>query len=1173
MTTSQATSGLLSGLLPEVDAAVRDALGSDARPPDPERPLTLGLPEGAKAPAIAALARIVAGPVLVVTARPNHALALLEDVRVWLPADDPRPVLPFPERESLPYERRAPDRDAVQARLRALASLAAGERPLIIADAQALSQRTCAIEQRRAGGGTALPPLRVGGRLALEPFLTALDAAGYRVQAVVDEPGTVARRGGIIDLFPVTDETPLRIELVGDEIESLRRFDPATQRSTAQVQAATLTTATEAQVDADAVTLAASLDVDRLHPEAAVTFGADLTQIERGALPGKLGFWTAFLTRGALWDHLPAGTLVVWDEGDEILLLLDDLAEQAAAVRRDLETRSEIPPGLPLPQMSTDETIAGLDGRSRIDLRQFASEDLASEVRRLPFSAVESYGGRLRPLMDYLQEVQQGEERAVLVSLQAPRLASLFVEYGLTVRTEVPAATAPPADAVTLLHGAAPQGWRLRRPQGDVLLLTDTEVFGFAKQRRAQPRAARKHTAFLDGLKSGDYVVHIEHGIGRYAGMTQEQIGDRTREYLQLTYADNDRLLVPTDQLHRLQRYVGPSDSPPALTRLGTQQWQRAKQRVRDSVRELAQDLLSLYAARQVLPGVAAPPDGPWQMELEAAFPYIETPDQVQAVGEVKADMELPRPMDRLVVGDVGYGKTEIAVRAAFKSALGGQQVAMLVPTTVLAQQHFDTFRARLAPFPVRIEMLSRFRSEAEQRRIVKDLAAGRVDIVIGTHRLLQQDVQFKSLGLVIIDEEQRFGVAHKERLKQMRREVDVLTLSATPIPRTLHMAVAGIRDMSTLETPPAARVPITTYVMDTEDQTTREAILHEVERGGQVYAVHNRVQSIEQVARRLRDLVPEARFLVGHGQMPEEKLAQVMADFTAGDADVLVCTTIIESGLDIPNVNTIIIFQAQRLGLAQLYQLRGRVGRGAVRAYAYLFYDRSLPLTETARKRLQTIFEATELGAGFQIALRDLEIRGAGSLLGAEQSGYIGAVGFELYTQMLGEAVERLRAETEGRRPEPPRRGPAVALDLPIVAHIPESYVGDANLRLSIYQNLADVDRTETVDEIAAGLLDRFGPPPSPVQNLLSAVRLRTLAARIGAESLAREEGAIVLRLADGMTFEGRAHQAGLPPSVHVGRTLARFDLDALGDGWMESLADLLTQLGDASPAGVAAR
>ncbi|MEE9277405.1 MAG: transcription-repair coupling factor [Dehalococcoidia bacterium] len=1187
------TPGLLSGLLPAVAADLRRVLGdadgtatplTTAIPQDDRRALAsqrqerasaaivkkLGVPDGAKAAVIAALAEATPGPLLVITPAPNRAQSLLDDVQAWLPATWDRPLLPFPPRETVPYEHLRGDGVAVHARLRVLASLTAGGRPLIVTDVQALSQRTLQ-------PGAALPLLRTGDRLAVEPFLAALDAAGYRAQAVVDEPGTFARRGGIVDVFPPTADLPLRIELFGDAIESLRQFDPATQRSVGLVQEATLHAATEAIVDDEARAFAASLrdavaGMDR-RPQGGVAmseFARDLEQIAAGGLPANLTFWTPFLVRGALWEHLPPHALIVWDEVEDARRHLQELDDLAAHTREALEERGEIPAGLPLPHSPCDDLMAALQPlRPRLDLHRFATDAAAGGAHRLAFSPVDAYGGRMRTLMDDLQRSAAAGQRVTLVSLQAPRLIELFREHGLPVDAVDGLAQPPVAGVVTVVRGSVPQGWRIPTAGADgaeQVLITDTEIFGFAKQRRARPRRRRSHTTFLEDLRPGDYVVHTEHGIGRFAGISRERIGQREHEYVELRYAENDRLLVPTDQLHRLQRYVGPSEHAPSLTRLGTQQWQRAKQRVRAAVRELAQDLLQLYAARQVLPGIAQPPDSPWQMELEAAFPYVETPDQTDAVRDVKADMERPRPMDRIVVGDVGYGKTEVAVRAAFKTVLGGNQVALLVPTTVLAQQHFTTFQERMAAFPVRIEMLSRFRSQAEQKLILEELAGGKIDIVIGTHRLLQKDVEFKSLGLLVIDEEQRFGVANKETLKRMRREVDVLTLSATPIPRTLHMALSGIRDMSTIETPPEERLPITTYVMESDDEIVREAIMREVERSGQVYFVHNRVQSIEMTARWLRELAPEAHILVGHGQMPEAKLEQVMVDFVAGEADVLVCTTIIESGLDIPNVNTIIIHQAQRLGLAQLYQLRGRVGRGAAQAYAYLLYDRHQALTETAQKRLQTIFDATELGAGFQIALRDLEIRGTGNLLGAEQSGHIGAIGFELYTQLLAESVEQLRATEEGRAPQPLRRGPAVSLDLPLVAHIPESYIEDVNLRLSVYQQLAAIETPAEADAMTSDLRDRFGPPPPPLTTLLRTVRLRTLAARLGAESLQREEDTIVLRLAEGLSFDSETRRAALPDGVadgvEVTRRTLRLDLRGSEPEWLDRLESALDGL-----------
>jgi len=720
-----------------------------------------------------------------------------------------------------------------------------------------------------------------------------------------------------------------------------------------------------------------------------------------------------------------------------------------------------------------------------------------------------------------------------------------------------------PAGALAVVHGSLPDGWSVRSDSRWLTLLTDAEVFGFVKQRRFTRPPAGRRIDFLAELSPGDFVVHIEHGIGQFAGLTHLASDGQEREYMEVRYAEGDRLFVPTDQVDRVSRYVGPGDQRPTLTRLGTQEWRRAKERVKRAVRHLARELLALYAARQVLEGHAFAADTPWQQELEGSFPYVETPDQAAAMQEVKLDMGSVRPMDRLVCGDVGYGKTEIAIRGAFKAVMDGMQVAMLVPTTVLAQQHYQTFCERLAGFPVRVEMLSRFRSDREQRDVVRDLAAGSVDIVIGTHRLLQRDVGFRNLGLVIIDEEQRFGVAHKERLKQMRQQVDALTLSATPIPRTLHMALGGIRDMSVMDTPPEDRLPIKTYVLEFDEHIAREAILRELERRGQVYFVHNRVYSIEAIAERVRRLVPEAEVAVAHGQMPEDQLERVMLDFARGAIDVLVCTTIIESGLDIPNVNTIIINQADRLGLAQLYQLRGRVGRGASRAYAYLFYDRHHSLTEPAQKRLQAIFEATELGAGFQIALRDLEIRGAGNLLGSEQSGHIGAVGFDLYTRLLADAVEELKALQRGEKPPVPSTAlPPLAIDLPLVAHIPESYAPDLNLRLALYQRMTRVQHPQDVDDMTQELRDRFGPLPEPVHTLLYVVRLRALAREAGVQSIQTEDGQIVLRMMHGQRLPQERLRRQLADAAWVGPTSVRLSQARLREGWRDALLGVMSML-----------
>jgi transcription-repair coupling factor (superfamily II helicase) len=661
----------------------------------------------------------------------------------------------------------------------------------------------------------------------------------------------------------------------------------------------------------------------------------------------------------------------------------------------------------------------------------------------------------------------------------------------------------------------------LTAPGGEAALhlYTDAEIFGWSKPRPRRPRrkAAPPEVFFAD-LHPDDYVVHVDFGIGQYRGLIKATIDGAEREYLRVDYDGGDSVYVPIHQADRLSRYVSVSNRPPMLHRLGTASWERVKQRAKKAAVDVAKDLLALYSAREVVPGHAFAPDTEWQSELEASFPYIETDDQLQAIDEVKLDMEQPRPMDRLVCGDVGYGKTEVALRAAFKAVMDGKQVAVLVPTTVLAQQHFTTFRRRLAPFPVNVEMLSRFRTPKEQDEVIDKLSSGSTDIVIGTHRLLSRDVAFKDLGLLIIDEEQRFGVTHKERLKRLRTEVDVLTMTATPIPRTLYMSLTGARDMSTIDTPPEERLPIKTHVGRYDETLIRRAILRELDRGGQVFFVHNRVRGIQTIRQRLGQIVPEATFAVGHGQMPERELEQVMLDFAEGQVDVLVCTTIIESGLDIPNANTIIVNRANRFGLAQMYQLRGRVGRGANRAYAYFLYDRNARVSDTARRRLQAIMEASELGAGFSVAMRDLEIRGAGEILGTRQSGHMAAVGFDMYCRLLAQAVNELKDQsTEDLAPEerayllPLEQG--VQITLPLDVALPTGYIADESLRLRLYRRLAGLTTLGEVESIEAELVDRFGPLPCEAENLIYQLQLKSLAIEAHIEAIVSENREIVVR------------------------------------------------------------
>ncbi len=1161
----------LKGVLPLIE----DALTAEGRLKAPAGRLTVGAPDGAKAALVALLARQSDAPLLVVTAHANRAQALIEELAAWL-GDDVRLHL-FPRRAALPYERLAPDAEAVRDRLRVLALLAGryDAPPIVVTPVQALAEATLSPDEMTGS----LEALTAGGRLPPDQFRRRLVERGYQFSPLVDTPGQAGRRGGIIDVFPPENDLPLRIELLGERIESMRLFDPSTQRTVRLVDSSVIGPAREMLLpQPGAADLLAKLDFDGCKPEVAARFRDEVALLASGeGFPDDI-FYVPFLARSSLLDHLPPNALLVLDELSDMATAEEELDRQIAEIEDEMTHRCELPRRLPFPQKPWPELREALTSRPGVvELSRWASGEEREGGFRLPFTATSAYGGRLLELVKDLSDTSQRRQTTVIVSQQAARIAEVLSEHDLFA-TPVAAAESPlPAGALAVVHGSLPEGWSVRSPQGGGLtLLTDSELFGFVKQRRLTRPTAGRRVDFLADLSPGDFVVHIEHGIAEFAGLTRLQTdaqavadGKQEREYLELRYAEGDRLFVPTDQVDRVSRYVGPGDQRPSLTRLGTQEWRRAKERVQRAVRNLARELLVLYASRNVLHGHAFSTDTTWQQELEASFPYVETPDQAAAMAEVKLDMESQRPMDRLVCGDVGYGKTEIAIRAAFKAVMDGMQVAMLVPTTVLAQQHFQTFCERLSGFPVRVEMLSRFRSDREQRDVVRDLAAGSVDVVIGTHRLLQSDVAFRDLGLVIIDEEQRFGVAHKERLKHMRQQVDVLTLSATPIPRTLHMALGGIRDMSVMDTPPEDRLPIKTYVLEFDEHFARDAMLRELERRGQVYFVHNRVFNIEGVADKLRRLVPEAEIAVGHGQMPEDQLERVMLDFARGAVDALVCTTIIESGLDIPNVNTIMINQADRLGLAQLYQLRGRVGRGASRAYAYLFYDRHRALNEPAQKRLQTIFEATELGAGFQIALRDLEIRGAGNLLGAEQSGHIGAVGFDLYTRLLADAVEGLKALERGEKPPTPSTAlPPLAIDLPLVAHIPESYAPDLNLRLALYQRMTRVQHPKEVDDIAQELRDRFGPPPEPVQTLLYVVRVRTLAREAGVQSVQTEDGQIVLRMVQGRHLPQEQLRRQLPDGSWVGPTSVRLSRIRLGDGWRDALLGVMQRLVEIAPA-----
>jgi transcription-repair coupling factor (superfamily II helicase) len=839
--------------------------------------------------------------------------------------------------------------------------------------------------------------------------------------------------------------------------------------------------------------------------------------------------------------------MVMIDSFENIQVTADEIEEQAVKFRRESINEGLLADDFPIPYTSWSELQDQISGMGYLELGSFSIEE-KSDIAGL-FKPGQRFAGRLKHFIDHVSDIYADGEDIFIISRQVSRLKELWKGRRKISKNN---------NRLTFVDGTLSDGWILSLPDGGRLnLITDSEIFGWERpkpRQRRRPEVDAPEKDYAD-LIVHDWVVHIDYGIGRYEGLVKRTVEEVEREFLLIEYEAGDQLYVPIHQADRLSRYIGTTSNPPKMTRLGTGQWKRAKSRVRESVHEIALDLMDLYAKRQNATGYSFSPDTTWQKDLESAFPYIETEDQLNAIEEIKRDMESTRPMDRLLCGDVGYGKTEVALRAAFKAVLEGKQVGILVPTTVLAQQHFDTFRHRLAPYPVEVEMLSRFRTNKQQNIILRRLLAGTVDIVIGTHRLVQSDVQFKDLGLVIIDEEQRFGVTHKEYLKKLRTEVDVLTMTATPIPRTLYMALTGVRDISTINTPPEERLPIITHIGPYSPRLTRQAILRELERGGQTFFVHNRVRTIRAMESHLNKLVPEVRIGVGHGQMPEKELSSVMKHFTSGEIDLLLCTSIIESGLDIPNANTLIVDRGDTFGLAQLYQLRGRVGRGAQRAYAYFFRHRLKAPTLEGLERLETIAENTQLGAGYSIAMRDLEMRGAGELLGTQQHGYIASVGFHLYTSLLAQAVNQTRIDQgeqalSGLDSEIPQTSLAIPVnvDLPISVGIPVFYIPDDFLRLQLYRRLANLRNSTEIESIRDEFVDRFGPIPEEVENLFYKIRVKLLAELAGLASVTKEGDQIVLKFG----YQTR-----------IGKNAYRLLLNEHGD-WHKRLLSVLSTIID---------
>jgi transcription-repair coupling factor (superfamily II helicase) len=1039
--------------------------------------------ESARAIALAALSRLGGRkPLLVACPTGSDAGQLFDDLRQFLPAvDGHEQVVLFPAWETLPFERVSPSVETMGRRLEVLWRLRSPEQmpTVVVTGVRALLQKI---------GPDALTiepvTVRPGAVLDADDLLATLVGYGYRREELVEHRGEVARRGAIIDVFPSTADAPIRIDLWGDEVDRLTEFSVSDQRSTVDLAEARIFPARELLPSALVRERANRLLADE-------PWGREQWErLAEGTVFDGMESWLPWLVDRDLLvtDLLPSTGKVVLveprrmrDRADDLLAEEDDLARSLASTwARDADR------AFPRLHAGTDRLLAA--DQPMWTVGSTPAHPDAPMVQATGWGPVvgdgEALANRLTGLLaDRYRVVVAADGEG-----SAQRLAQLLRDRGLEFRVAGPDTDLTrPGGYVTVapLH----RGFLL--PAAHLAVVAEGDLTGRRRShRQARPRK-RQSAGFFEDLRPGNYVVHHQHGVGQYEGMVKRTIGGVERDYLLLSYKGGDKLYVPSDQIDALRQYVG--GETPSLHRLGGADFAKAKSRVRSAVREIAQELVVLYQRRVNAEGYAFGTDTPWQHEMEDAFPFAETPDQRVAIDEVKADMERRYPMDRLVCGDVGFGKTEVAVRAAFKAIQDGKQVAVLCPTTLLATQHGNTFADRFSGFPVRVEVLSRFLTNKEAKQVMEGLASGEIDCVIGTHRLLQEGVRFKDLGLLVVDEEQRFGVQAKEAMKKLKVNVDVLTLSATPIPRTLEMSLVGIRDLSLLNTPPADRQPILTFVGEYDERVAVEAIRRELLREGQVFWVHNRVGTIEQCAGRLRELVPEARIAIAHGQMDEGSLEQIVLDFWEGRFDVLVCTTIIESGIDMPTVNTLVVERADLLGLGQLHQLRGRVGRSGSRAYAYLFHPRDARLTEEAYERLRTIGEATELGSGFKIAMRDLEIRGAGNLLGESQSGHIAAVGYDLYCQMVTEAVGEMKGEAA---PKPPAE---VKLDVPTDAYLPADYVTKEESRLEAYRRLAAVTSQREVDDIRAEWEDRYGPVPTPADELLTVAALRGECHRLG--------------------------------------------------------------------------
>lgn len=1090
-----------------------------------------GLSEVQKCHLVSSIAYPLGGPCLFVTYDDIQADKFYNDFRFFFPKE----TVSFPQRELMLYNAAAHSQDLISQRLRVLEGLIRGEKLVIVASIDALMTPLMPVKVFK----DSILELAEGQEHSLARLAERAVDLGYERVDTVEGKGQFSQRGSIFDIFPPSSDKPFRIDFFDDFIDSITSFDPLSQRSDSRIERAVISPAGELVLTSQQIRagrdkieqdlrdlLSKKKDTEKEDQYSDRPVGASIAELidnlESGLVETSLYNYISYFYEqtATILDYLGQESIIVLDEPSRLRDHTNNSQQAFTDHFKDLFLRGQALKDQASLYASYSDFIARLETRKSLVLQALPKASLGinpSRIYQLTSRSIPSYDGKLKLLADDISYWKSKNYSLVLLSGSMQKGKGLkealrdFDIEALLLSTNADIVIKP--GQTIIMPGTLSKGFEY--VEGRFALIADRDIFGVQKYRSKARKSKSKLDPFTD-LKKGDLVVHENHGIGRYLGLEKMTVNGVERDYLHVQYAGTDRLYIPTDQMDIIQPYIGMDERRPKLSKLGGNQWQRAKAKARQSVKDLAFDLVKLYATRETTEGFQFSKDSQWQAQFEQSFPYEETPDQLQSIEEVKRDMESSRVMDRLLCGDVGYGKTEVALRAAFKAVMDAKQVAVLVPTTILAQQHYNTFVSRFGDFPFTIEVLSRFKSAKEQKDIIKRLKEGNVDVIVGTHRLLGKDVVFKDLGLLIIDEEQRFGVGHKETIKEIKKNIDVLTLTATPIPRTLHMSLVGIRDISLIETPPEDRYPVQTYVIEYDDAMIRDAIIREVHRGGQVYFVYNHVKTMERMAERLRALLPDIRIATAHGQMNESSLERIMLAFYEHEYDILLCTTIIENGLDIANVNTLIVYDADHLGLSQLYQLRGRVGRSNRIAYAYFTYKKDKILTEVSEKRLRAIKEFTEFGSGFKIAMRDLEIRGAGSIIGAQQSGQMAAVGYDLYCKLLDETIRTLKGQEQVKEE-------ATLIDIRVDAYIDSSYISQQNQKIQMYKRIAAIEDLQYKYDVEEELEDRFGQIPKATQNLIDIAYIKALASRLGFSQISMHGRSVRLKLANDRRLDNR--------------------------------------------------